>query len=93
MGEEKPIIFTNHARQRMKERGASEESVREAIRIGQREDAQHECFFHRLNLEFKKIWDGRFYGVQQVAPITKEEEDKIIVITVYTFYFQEGEKP
>jgi len=93
MGEEKPIIFTSHARQRMKERGESEESVREAIRIGQREAAQHGCFLHRLNLEFKKIWDGRFYGVQQVAPITKEEEDKIIVITVYAFYFQEGEKP
>ena len=77
----------------MKERGESEESVREAIRIGQREAAQHGCFLHRLNLEFKKIWDGRFYGVQQVAPITKEEEDKIIVITVYAFYFQEGEKP
>jgi hypothetical protein len=38
------------------------------------------------------MWDGRFYGVQQVAPITKEEEGKIIVVTVYTFYFQEGEK-
>ena len=93
MGEQKPIIFTNHALQRMIERGASEDSVREAIRIGQREPAQRGCFLYRLNLEFKKMWDGRFYGVQQVAPITKEEEDKIIVITVYTFYFQEGERP
>lgn len=33
---QKPIVFTPHARQRMKERGASEEGVREAIRIGDR---------------------------------------------------------
>ena len=44
MGEQKPIVFTNHALQRMKERGASEDSVREAIRIGQREPAQRGCF-------------------------------------------------
>lgn len=88
----KPIIFTNHAIQRIKDRGASKDNVLEAIRIGECEPAQRGCYLYRLNLEFKKMWDGRFYGIQQVAPVVKEEEDKIVVITVYTFYFQEGGK-
>lgn len=89
----KPIAFTAHALQRMKERGTSEADVREALRIGQKEPTKKGRFLYRLNLEFKRTWDGRYYGVQQVAPVVKEEEDEIVVITVYTFYFQEGGKP
>jgi hypothetical protein len=88
----KPIVFTNHALQRLKERGTDEESVREAIRIGESELARRGFVLYRLNQEFKKNWDGRYYGVQQVAPVVKEEEDRIVVITLYTFYFQEGDK-
>jgi hypothetical protein len=29
--------------------------------------------------------------VQQVAAIVAEETDRLVVVTVYTFYFQEGE--
>lgn len=48
-------------------------------------------FVYRLNLEYDREWDGRHYGIQQVAPIVAEEEDRLIVVTVYTFYFQEGQ--
>jgi len=88
----KPIVFTTHARQRMRERGAREEDVLEAIRIGEREPAQRGLTLYRLNLDFKREWDGRYYGVQQVAPVVVEEADQIVVVTVYTFYFQEGGK-
>ena len=47
----KPIVFTTHARKRMRERGAREEDVREAIRVGQREPAQRGLVLYRLNLE------------------------------------------
>ena len=90
-GKAKPIVFTHHARDRIRERGTTEEHVREAISDGQREPAQRGLFLYRLNLEFKREWDGRYYGVQQVAPVVAEEADRIVVITVYTFYFQEGE--
>jgi len=66
--------------------------VREAIRIGRREPAQRGLFLYRLNLEFRREWDGHFYGVQQVAPIVDEEDARFVVVTVYTFYFQEGEE-
>ena len=88
----KPIVFTAHALRRLRERGTREEDVREAIRIGQRESAQRGLFLYRLNLEFKREWDGGYYAVQQVAPVVAEEEDRMVVVTIYTFFFQEEEK-
>ncbi|MEK6709089.1 MAG: DUF4258 domain-containing protein [Nitrospinota bacterium] len=85
----KPVVFTLHARQRMRERGTREEDVLQAIRIGQREQAQRGLYLFRLNLEYKREWDGRNYGVQQVAPVVAEEAERLVVITVFTFYFQE----
>lgn len=87
------IVFTAHSLQRMKERGTNEQDIREAIRIGRKEPAKGKRSVYRLNLEFKRTWDGRYYGIQQVAPVVIEEGDEIVVITVYTFYFQEGGKP
>ncbi len=87
----KPIVFTQHARQRMRERGAHEHHVAEAIRSGQREPAQRGLEACRLNIEFKREWDGRYYGVQQIVAIIAEESERIVVVTVYTFYFQEAE--
>ena len=63
----------------------------DAIRIGESEPARWGRVTHRLNVEFGREWDGKHYAVQQIAPVTIEEDDRIIVITVYTFYFQEGE--
>jgi len=46
---------------------------------------------YRMNVEFKREWDGRYYGVQQIVPVVDEEAERIVVVTVYTFYFQEGD--
>ncbi len=86
-GKERRIIFTHHASQRMRERGASEKDVVEAIRIGEREPARHGHSLYRLNIEFNQEWDGRLYRIQQVVPVVAEEKDRLVVITVYTFYF------
>jgi uncharacterized protein YuzE len=82
---EKPIVFTRHAGDKLHERGASEEDVREAIRVGERERAQRGLFLYRWNREFNSVWEGRYYRVQQVAPVVAEEEDRLVVVTVYTF--------
>lgn len=87
----KPVVFTVHARERMQERGAREEDVLEALRLGEREPAQRGLVQYRFNVEFKRDWDGRYYGVQQIVPVVDEEIERIVVVTVYTFYFQEGE--
>ena len=52
-----------------------------------------EAWSYRLNLEFHREWDGRYYGVQQVVPVVAEEGDRLVVVTVYVFYFQEGARP
>lgn len=87
----KPVVFSDHALARMAERGTAKDQVLEAIRIGVREPAQRGLYSFRLNLEFKREWDSRYYGIQQVMPVIAEETDRLVVVTVYTFYFQEGE--
>lgn len=58
-----------------------------AIRNGQREPAQRGLWLYRLNLEYQREWDGVRYAVQQVAAIVDEEEHRLVVVTVYTYYF------
>jgi len=58
---------------------------------GSANPAQRGLSLFRLNLEFKREWDSKYYGVQQVAPVVAEEPERFVVITVYTSYFQEGE--
>ena len=86
---DKPIVITDHARVRMKERGALEENVLAAVRFGEREPARDGRILCRLTLEFNQEWDGKYYGAQQVAPIVVEDEDEIVVVTVLTFYIRE----
>ena len=83
----KPIEFPPHATRQMAERGTIREHVEESIRIGERIPARHGRFLYRLNRPFESEWDGRYYRVQQVAPIVVEEIDRFVVITVFTYYF------
>jgi len=87
----KPVVFTDHARDRVVRRGTTEENVILAIQTGYREPAQRGLFLYRLTLEYRREYDGRYYAVQQVAPVVDELPDRFVVVTVFTFYFQEGE--
>lgn len=73
----------------MKERGAREEDVLDAVRVGEREPARDGRILCRLTLEFKREWDGKYYGAQQVVPIVVDGEHEIVVVTVLTFYIRE----
>jgi hypothetical protein len=86
-GQTKPIVFSRHAMARCAGRGASEEDVTRAIREGQREPAQRGLWVYRLNLQYQREWAGKWYAVQQVAAIVEERADRLVVVTVYTFYF------
>lgn len=70
----------------MIERGASEKEVIEAIRKGERLPAKHNRTAYRHNFQYNNKWGNKSFRIKQVMPIVKEEES-IIVITVYTFYF------
>ncbi|MDQ6632656.1 MAG: DUF4258 domain-containing protein [Verrucomicrobiota bacterium] len=83
----KPIRLTKHAREQSIERGATEAEIIAAIRKGAREPAKHGREIFRFNFSFGKKWQEKFYAIKQVAPVVKEENNEIVVITVYTFYF------
>jgi hypothetical protein len=86
-GDDKPIRLTGHAREQCAERGATAEEVREAIRVGEREEAKKGRIMAKLNLQFGRSWAGHIYPIKQVAPVFVIEESEIVVVTVYTFYF------
>ena len=61
----KPVVFTDHARDRVVLRGTTEEDVIRAVQTGRPEPAQRGLFLYRLTLEYRREWDGRYYAVQQ----------------------------
>ena len=68
-------------------RGATEAEIKEAILKGSREAAKYGNEIRRSNFKFENTWQGKYYLTKQVAPVIMEETNKIVVITVYTFYF------
>ncbi len=42
---------------------------------------------YRYNFSFDSLWQNRHYAIKQVCPVVIEENDEIVVITVYTYYF------
>ena len=83
----KPIRLTRHAQEQCIERGATESEVCYAILNGNREPAKLGREICHFSFSFNKNWQEKFYAVKQVAPVIKEEQDEIVVITVYTMYF------
>ena len=78
----KPIRLTAHAKEQCIERGANEAEVRQAIELGVAEPAKRGRFMYRLNLPYRALWQGEFYAIKQVAPVVKETENELIVVTV-----------
>ena len=82
-----PIEISHHARQQMYERGVDQAEVIAAIREGQVEPARKDRVMYRKNFQFDSIWRGRQYMIKQVAPVVVKERDRLVVVTVYAFYF------
>lgn len=83
----KPVVFSDHALLQMQERGATRDEVIDTIRTGEKLPVKENRRAYRKNFQFNKRWGKKFYRIKQVMPIVKEEQNKIIVITAYTFYF------
>ena len=83
----KPIEFSMHAREKMLDRGASEDEIRVAIRTGSAEAIRKGRTLFRKNFAFNRQWRGKHYAVKQVAPVVVEEVDRLVVITVFVYYF------
>lgn len=83
----KPIKLSGHARQQLQFRGTNEAEVIDAIRTvlwTPAENGRIEC---RKDYTFDATWNRQYYATKQVRPVFVEESDKIVVVTVYVYYF------
>ncbi len=83
----KPIIFSQHALDQLRDRGATQAEVEAAIREGEEVPAKKGRRAFRKNFPFASHWKGKYYEMKQVMPIAADESDRWVVVTLYVFYF------
>lgn len=83
----KPIRLSKHAIIQCRERGVTEQEVIEAIHTGLKEPAKKNRLISKLNFQYNDNWYDSYYAIKQVAPVFVEEENEIVVIIVYSYYF------
>ena len=83
----KPIRLSGHAKEQAVFRGAQEEEIIVTIQTSKWQPAEPDRIECKKNFVFEKEWNNKYYKVKQVRPIFIEEEKEIIVITVYTYFF------
>jgi len=83
----KPVRLSGHARSQLSRRGASEEEVIEAIQTSFWQPAELGRLECRKDFPYGREWNGKLYETKQVRPIFVEEDDEIVVVTVYSYYF------
>ena len=86
-GKRKPIRLSEHAKQQLRFRGATEQQVIESIRTETWEPAELGRLECRKDFSFESEWNKKYYDTKQVRPIFVEEHDEVIVVTVYVYYF------
>ena len=83
----KPIRLSYHVKEQLVFRGCTEEEIKETIGVSQWKPAEGERLECRKNFPYNKEWNRKFYETKQVRPIFVEEENEIVVVTVYVYYF------
>jgi hypothetical protein len=83
----KPIRLSKHALGYAKKRGFTVAEVEESIRTSSWSAAELGRLDCRKDFAYGKEWNGRVYSTKQVRPVFIEEATEIVVITVYTCYF------
>lgn len=76
-----------HAKERLIERGATEQEVVTVVENGESFPAKFGRTGFRRNFHFNGKWRGKHYSTKQVEVYTINEADGWVVITVITRYF------
>ena len=85
----KPIRLSEHALRYTSKRGFTIPEIEETIRTSPWMPAELGRLDCRRNFPYGKEWNGKVYATKQVRPIFVEEAGEIVVITVYTYYFDQ----
>ncbi len=76
-----------HAKERMEERGATDEEVIKTVEEGERFPAKFGRTGFRRNFPFGRIWRGRLYQTKQIEAYGVQEGKDWLIVTVMTKYF------
>jgi hypothetical protein len=81
------IWFHPHARERLEERGATEDEAAATVENGERFPAKFGRTGFRRNFEFNAEWGGKHYGTKQVEVYAVQQGEDWLVITIIARYF------
>jgi hypothetical protein len=81
------IRFHPHARERMEERGATEDEAAATVEYGEQFPAKYGRTGFRRNFSFDAEWRGKLYGAKQVEVYAVQEGRDWVVITVIARHF------
>jgi uncharacterized protein YuzE len=76
-----------HAKERLSERGATEEEIITAIETGEMFSAKFGRAGFRRNFAFGGLWKGKVYATKQVEVYAAKEGDEWLAITFVTRFF------
>ena len=71
----------------MRERGASDAEVAQAVQEGEEFPAKFGRTGFRRNFRFNSLWRGRRYATKQIEAFGVREDDDWLVISVIVKYF------
>lgn len=80
------IVLLIHVLNRLQIRGTNQEEIKKVLEGGKEQEAKKGRKAKEMVFQFNDIWKGKFYEQKKVKAIYVSESDKIIVITVYTYY-------
>ncbi|RPJ37194.1 MAG: hypothetical protein EHM35_06840, partial [Planctomycetaceae bacterium] len=78
------VRFHPHARDRLAERGTSQEEVVLTVETGERFSARFGRFGFRRNVQFGEFWRGKQYSWKQIEAYAIRRYDGWMVISVVT---------
>ncbi len=85
---EERVEFIAHAEISLRKRGVKPEEVIKAITEAEWHKARFDRIECELEFPYNAEWNGKYYERKRVRPVFKEKpEGKVIVITVYSFYY------
>ena len=76
-----------HARERLTERGATEDEVIVTIETGETFPAKFGRTGFRRNFAFGERWEGKVYATKQVEVYAVKEDEDWLAITFVTRFF------
>jgi len=80
------IQIDPHTLDRAKERGTSEEEIKEVINTGISIPAKYGRMGKAKTYDFNRLRHGRYYDQKKVEVFYAVEGDVIVTVTVYVFY-------